>query len=171
MYKILIKNNEIKLSDEDILFIHTIIPKEIIDYSVNKMKNYSEYLLDYEYLIASGENEDYAKAVETIVVEGNIKKIDNLWKRGNPSFYLEPYTKTEKYINSKKDILNKKVDIPPQINIILEDSLLSSGKVPYIQFTSGRHRFSNLRDSGAFSIPIIIYKEDLYKFQKLKIIS
>jgi hypothetical protein len=171
MYKSLIKNNEIKLSDEDILFIHTIIPKEIIEYVVNKMKNYSEYIIDYEYLIESGEDEDYAKAAETIVIEGNIKKIDNLWKRGDPSFYLEPYTKTEKYINSKKDILHKKVDIPPQINIILEDSLLSTGKVPYIQFTNGRHRFSNLRDSDAFSIPIIIHKEDLSKFQKLKIIS
>ena len=162
---------EIKLSDEDILFIHTIIPKEVINHILNKMKDFSEYILDYDYLIESGEDKDIAKEVETILVEGNIKNIDNLWKRGDASFYLEPYTKTKKYINSKKDILNKKVDIPPQINIILDNDLLSIGKVPYIQFINGRHRFSNLRDSGAFYIPIIIHKEDLSKFQKLKIVS
>ena len=99
---------------------------------------------------------------EEILVEGNVKNIDSSWKKDKEN-YLEPYKQTEKYYNSKVDILNEKVNIPPIIHL--------SGINGSISFQNGRHRFANLRDSGVKTIPIVIRIQYLKDFKKLGFVN
>jgi hypothetical protein len=131
---------------EEELIIENPIPFENMELTLSKMKNYKPDKGD-------------------ILVNGNINAIDNLWKNGNyinPKAIGENKSTVQKYINSKKDIINGKVEIPP---ILYLDS-----SEPSIEFENGRNRFSNIRDSGIITMPIVIPKRQLSEFKKLKLI-
>ena len=131
-------------NDNDIYFIHKKIPNEIIEKVLNIWKKY-----------------DLVRKNDKIIIV-NVKIIDNLWK--NTDLYIEPYSFTEKYINSKKDILqlNEKVKNPPEIHLDINNNIV---------FINGRHRFANLRDNNVINIPVIIFKKEIPKFKKLGLIK
>jgi len=141
---------------EEEKFINSKLSNEIIQSTLNRMRQYKP--CDYDCLIERGEAEEDAEDFEEILVEGNVKNIDNNWKK-NKHYYLQPYTLTAKYYNSKVDILNEKVNTPPVLGVETDDKSIS--------FVNGRHRFANLRDSGVKTIPIVINKKDLKNFKKL----
>jgi len=64
-------------SEEDIQFINEKIPNEKIEKILKIWKNYKR------------------KGYKLVIV--NVNDIDKLWKQ-NPDYYIEPYSKTEKYI-------------------------------------------------------------------------
>jgi hypothetical protein len=104
--------------------------------------------------------------VDDIVVWGDIDKIDNLWK-DDVNYYISPNfeeIKTkEKYLNSRKDLFDMKVNEPPRITIKFTDK-------PIIGFTDGRHRFSNLRDMGVKKMPILIKEDKFDLFKRFDLI-
>jgi len=92
----------------------------------------------------------------------NIDKINNLWKKDKALYISEIYEEIKfpnKYLNSRKDLLEKNITIPPKIIYDEENDLIS--------FENGRHRFSNLRDLGCKEIPVIILNEDKEKIEEL----
>lgn len=124
-------------SKEDIKIFEKPIPKQMINTTIRQMKQYG-YPTDKE--------DPY------ILIIGSVSKIDELWKQTD--LYIDGKI-TKKLVNSKRDILNGKVEEPPIIGFDTSDQLT---------FQNGRHRFANLRDSGVKSMPILIYKEDKDKF-------
>ena len=108
----------------------------------------------------------------TIIVEGDVFAIDKLWKNDSDVYInrkLEGGYKDNrelaKYMNSKKDIMEGKVEIPPIMWIRI------SKQITEIRFTNGRNRFANLRDVGIKTIPIVIEKKQLGDFRKLGLIA
>jgi len=129
------------------LIIEKSIPFEILDLTLSKMKSYKPDKGD-------------------ILVNGNVSAIDNLWKKSNyinPKAIGENKSTVQKYINSKKDIIDGKVEIPPILGLDLSE--------PSVIFENGRNRFSNMRDSGIITMPIIISKRQLSDFKNLKLIT
>ena len=99
-----------------------IVEQETIDYCLKKFKEY------------------VPKKDETLRIV-NVEKINNLLKKDKYMYISEIYEEIKyknKYLNSKKDLLEKKIEIPPIIYYDKEQDL--------IKFENGRHRFSNLRD-------------------------
>lgn len=108
----------------------------------------------------NNDNEFYEKEFETIIITCNINKINNSWKKSSlyiSSNILEIENKN-KYIQSKNDLLNMKVEKPPFIELIDNNDVV---------FIDGRNRFANLRDMNCECIPIIIYKYDNEIISKL----
>jgi phosphoribosylaminoimidazole carboxylase (NCAIR synthetase) len=89
----------------------------------------------------------------------NVNKIDNSWKRTKDyigKFYtIKSYSSKQKRLNSKKDLIELKVSVPPYIY------LDNNGN---IDFCNGRNRFANLRDSGVKEMPFVIETKDYKKF-------
>ena len=139
------------------------IPDTIIITTTNKLKDYKPYHT-VEWYLDQGYSKKEANAYKQIVVNGNVNQIDELWKK--TELYIEPFSNTKKYINSKKDIIDGKVDIPPIIAI----NDLDKNDLQLI-FQNGRHRFANLRDAGVKNIPIIITNDQMYLFKKLNLIN
>ena len=125
-------------SEEDINFIHKEIPNEIMEELLKEWEKYKK------------------KGYKIVIV--NVNDINKLWKKTD--YYIEPYSKTEKYINSKYDILQKKVKEPPIIHLDINNN---------IRFTNGRHRFANLRDNNVTAIPVLINQKK--EFEKLCLIN
>lgn len=120
-----------------------IIEQEIIDDCIEKFKKYEP------------QDGEILKIV-------NIDKINNLWKKDKALYISEIYEEIKfpnKYLNSRKDLLEKNITIPPKIIYDEENDLIS--------FENGRHRFSNLRDLGCKEIPVIILNEDKEKIEEL----
>ncbi len=94
----------------------------------------------------------------------DVNKINNLWKKDKDLYISENYEEIKypnKYLKSKKNLLEKKIEIPPTIMYDKEKDLIS--------FEYGRHRFSNLRDLGCNKIPIIVKdKETIKKIEELE---
>lgn len=109
-----------------------VVEQEIIDDCIEKLKKYK-----------TG-NDEILKIVK-------INKINNLWKKDKDMYISEIYEEIKyknKYLNSKKDLLEKKIEIPPIIYYDEEKDL--------IIFVNGMHRFSNLRDLGCKEISVIV---------------
>jgi hypothetical protein len=92
----------------------------------------------------------------------NIKKIDNSWKKTKDyigKFETIKYsTAKQKFLNSKKDIIELKVITPPYIYLDCNGN---------IDFCNGRNRFANLRNAGVIEMPFVIEKKDYKKFISL----
>ena len=139
------------------------IPDTIITTTINKLKDYKPYHT-VEWFLEEGYSKKEANDYKEIIVNGNVNEIDKLWKK--TELYIEPFSNIKKYINSKKDIIEGKVDIPPMIAINdLDDNDLK------LIFVNGRNRFANLRDAGVKNIPIIITNDQMYLFKKLNLIN
>jgi hypothetical protein len=96
---------------------------------------------------------------DCIISIGNIKNINNSWKN-NEKYLSENYDELEcknKYLNSRINIYNNKIDKPPEIEVDNNKN---------ITFKDGRHRFSNFRDLEKKTIPIIINKNNIEIFKK-----
>jgi len=92
----------------------------------------------------------------------DVRIINNLWKPtrdyiGKFDNIIYPSAK-EKFLNSKRDIIEGKVTVPPYIYVD------NNGN---IDFYNGRNRFANLRDAGAIDIPCVIEKVDYKKLLRL----
>lgn len=101
----------------------------------------------------NNDNENYDTEFETIIVTCNIDKINNSWKKTAlyiSSNILEIENK-DKYLKSKNDLLNMKVNKPPFINLTDYND---------IEFIDGRNRFANLRDMNCINMPFIVYKNE-----------
>jgi len=106
------------------------------------------------------DNEFYDKEFETIIITCNINKINNSWKKSSlyiSSNILEIENKN-KYIQSKNDLFNMKVEKPPFIELIDNNEIV---------FIDGRNRFANLRDMNCEYMPFIINKCDYEIISKL----
>jgi len=91
----------------------------------------------------------------------NVNDIDNSWKKtrdyiGNFNT-IKSYGSKQKLLNSRKDLIELKVNVPPYIY------LDNNGN---IDFCNGRNRFANLRDSGIQNMPFVIETKDYNKFIK-----
>jgi hypothetical protein len=139
------------------------IPDTMIITTINKLNDYKPYHT-VEWYLEQGYSKKESNDYKHIIVNGNVNEIDKLWKK--TKLYIEPFSNTKKYINSKKDIIEGKVDIPPIITINdLDENDLE------LSFENGRHRFANLRDAGVKNIPIIIANGEMYLFKKLNLIN
>lgn len=91
------------------------------------------------------------------------KKIDNSWK--NTKDYIgkfetiQSYGSKQKFLNSKKDIMELKVSVPPYIYL--------DGK-GNIDFCNGRNRFANLRNARVKQMPFVIESKDYKRFISFK---
>ena len=99
------------------------------------------------------DNDNCDRAFETIIINCNIDKINNSWKKS--SLYISSNTleveNKDKYLKSKHDLLNMKVNKPPFIYLTDCND---------IEFIDGRNRFANLRDMNCVYMPFIVYKNE-----------
>jgi hypothetical protein len=86
-------------------------------------------------------------------------KIDNSWKKTKDYIgkfdAIQYYSAKQKLLNSKKDIMELKVSVPPYIY------LDANG---HIDFCNGRNRFANLRNHGVKEMYFVIENKDYKKF-------
>jgi hypothetical protein len=89
------------------------------------------------------------------------KKIDNSWKKTKDYIgkfdTILYYGAKQKLMNSKNDIMELKVSVPPYIY------LDSNGN---IDFCNGRNRFANLRNAGVQHIPCVMEAKEYKKFMQ-----
>jgi hypothetical protein len=117
------------------------ITEEIIELCENKMMTYKP-------------NSNY------IIVEGNIKNINNSWKNEEDYYLSENYNdlkNKKQYLCSRIKIYNNKINKPPKLEINTNG---------IISFDNGRNRFCNFRDLGCKTIPIMINKNNIKIFKK-----
>jgi len=99
---------------------------------------------------------DLPKKCKLVMI--NINEIDSSWRE--TSCYIgkfntvKSYCSKQKLLNSKKDLIELKVTVPPYIY------LDENGN---IDFCNGRNRFANLRDSGVEEMPFVIETKDYKK--------
>ena len=102
------------------------------------------------------EYKDIPKNCKLVIID--TKKIDNSWKKTKDYIgkfdTINYYSAKQKFLNSKRDILELKVSVPPYI------FLDSNGN---IDFCNGRNRFANLRNAGVKKIPFVIENKDYKK--------
>jgi hypothetical protein len=88
-------------------------------------------------------------------------QIDNSWKKTNNYIgrfdTIKYYSAKQKLLNSKKDIIELKVSVPPYIFLDCDGN---------IDFCNGRNRFANLRNCGVKEIPFVIGTKDYKKLNK-----
>ena len=110
-------------------------------------------------ILLMSEYKNFPKNCRLVLI--STQKINNSWKKTRD--YIGNFDKIkycsakEKFLNSKRDIIESKVSIPPYIY------LDSNGN---IDFCNGRNRFANLRNTGVKEIPFVIEKKDYKKFIK-----
>ena len=125
----------------DITVLNEMIPPDKITHTITTMSNYK----------------DLPKKCKLVII--NINKIDNSWKRTKDYIgkfnTIKSYSSKQKRLNSKKDLIELKVSVPPYIY------LDNNGN---IDFCNGRNRFANLRDSGVKEMPFVIETKDYKKF-------
>jgi hypothetical protein len=88
-----------------------------------------------------------------------IRKIDNSWKKTKDYIgkfdTIKYYSSKQKLLNSKKDLFDLKVSVPPYIYLDYNGN---------VDFCNGRNRFANLRDSGVKELPFVMETKDYKKF-------
>ena len=114
----------------------------------NKIINTIETMCEYN---------NIPKKCKLVII--NTNKINNSWKKtkdyiGNFDT-IKYYSAKQKFLNSKRDIIELKVSVPPYIY------LDSNGN---IDFCNGRNRFANLRNAGVKEMPFVIETKDYKKF-------
>lgn len=91
----------------------------------------------------------------------NVELINNSWKKTKDYIgkfdTIKYYGSKQKLLNSKKDLMELNVSIPPYIY------LDNNGN---IDFCNGRNRFANLRNAGVKDMPFVIETTDYKKFIK-----
>jgi hypothetical protein len=96
------------------------------------------------------------------LVNLNVRKVNNSWK--NTRDYIGCFDRIkyssskQKLLNSKRDIIELKVDVPPYIYVD------ESGNV---EFYNGRNRFANLRNANVLEMPFVVEKKDYKKLVKI----
>ena len=125
----------------DITVLNKPIPADKITQTVTIMANYK----------------DLPNKCKLVII--NVNKIDKSWKKTKDYIgkfeTIKSYTSKQKLLNSKKDLIELKVSVPPYIY------LDNNGN---IDFCNGRNRFANLRDSGVKDMPFVIETKDYKKF-------
>ena len=125
----------------DITVLNDPIPADKITQTVTIMANYK----------------DLPNKCKLVII--NVNKIDNSWKKTKDYIgkfeTIKSYTSKQKLLNSKKDLIELKVSVPPYIY------LDNNGN---IDFCNGRNRFAKLRDSGVKDMPFVIETKDYKKF-------
>ena len=99
---------------------------------------------------------EYEPKQDEILITCSIKKINELWKKDINNYISKIYEKIEnkdKYLESRKDLLENKLVKPP--------TLLYDEQTKIISFKKGKNIFSNLRDIGCKKIPIITDKKTI----------
>jgi hypothetical protein len=90
------------------------------------------------------------------IIYVDVKSIDDKWRETDPDNYISDNIQSDKYNNSRRDLLNNKVFAPTYMSY--EDDT--------IFVWDGRHRFANLRDMGAIVVPIMIDIDEYDYFKK-----
>jgi hypothetical protein len=125
----------------DLTLLQQTIPSDKITYTITTMREYK----------------DIPKKCKLVTIDTT--KINNSWKKTKDyigKFDTIKYDSAkQKLLNSKKDIIELKVSIPPYIY------LDSNGN---IDFCNGRNRFANLRNAGVKEIPFVIETKDYKRF-------
>lgn len=125
----------------DTTLLHKRIPNDTITQTVTNMTNYK----------------DLPKNCKLVMI--NVTKIDNRWKKTKDYIgkfdTIKYYSSKQKFLNSKQDLLELKVSVPPYIYLDHNGN---------IDFCNGRNRFANLRDSGVKEMPFVIETKDYKKF-------
>jgi hypothetical protein len=115
---------------------------------VDKIRNTITIMSEYK---------DIPKKCRLVILDTN--KIDNSWKKTKDyigKFDTIKYDSAkQKLLNSKKDIIELKVSVPPYIY------LDNNGN---IDFCNGRNRFANLRNAKVKEIPFVIETKDYKRF-------
>jgi len=100
---------------------------------------------------------DIPKKCRLVIID--TKKIDNSWKKTKDYIgkfeTIQSYGSKQKLLNSKRDIMELKVTVPPYIYVD------GNGN---IDFCNGRNRFANLRNAGVKQMPFVIESNDYKKF-------
>jgi len=100
---------------------------------------------------------DVPKKCKLVMI--NVKQINNSWKRTKDYIgkfdTINYYGSKQKLLNSKRDIIELKVFVPPYIFLDCNGN---------IDFCNGHNRFANLRDAGAKEMPFVIETKDYKKF-------
>jgi hypothetical protein len=121
------------------------IPKEAVDWTIQKMS----------------QHDNFDKKICRLV-NLNVRKVNNSWKKTRDyigCFESIKYSSSKlKMLNSKSDIIELKVNVPPYIYI--DDN----GNV---DFYNGRNRFANLRNANVLEMPFVIEKKDYKKLVKI----
>jgi len=103
------------------------------------------------------EYKDLPKKCKLVII--NTKKINNSWKKTKDyigKFDAIKYCSAkQKFLNSKKDITELRVSVPPYI--YTDDG-------GNIDFCNGRNRFANLRDAGVKEMPFVMETRDYKRF-------
>jgi len=142
----------------------------LIDFKLYTKNINDEFIKNNEYLLKEDVNSDELISViknykcnnYEIIEEFNIQKINNNWKKS--SSYIDKYDNLlyshvkAKYLGSRRDLINLRVDKPPMIVINFDGQIV---------FENGRNRFANLRDLGVKFMPFIVYKEDLAEINNI----
>ena len=135
---------------------------DIFFYKTNiSLEEYKDVLTKYTNRFNINEKEKYLKKMKTKkVLEGYeymelpLSFIENRWIH---SLYyisnnIENIKQKEKYIYSRRDLIQCEIHEPPMIEIINSFE---------IEIINGRNRFANMRDLGYTIIPVWIKKEDI----------
>ena len=89
----------------------------------------------------------------------DIKKIENSWKKTKDYIgkfdTIQYYSAKQKLLNSKKDIMELKVSVPPYIYLDEKGN---------IDFCNGRNRFANLRNANVREMPCVMETKDYKRF-------
>ena len=103
------------------------------------------------------EYKDLPKKCKLVIID--TKKINNSWKKTKDYIGkfddIKYYSAKQKFLNSKRDITELRVSVPPYIYI--DDG-------GNIDFCNGRNRFANLRDAGVKKMPFVMETRDYKKF-------
>jgi hypothetical protein len=108
-------------------------------------------------ILVMSEYKDIPKKCQLVIID--TKKIDNSWKKTKDYIgkfeNLKYYSAKDKFLNSKRDIIELKVSVPPYIFLDCNGN---------IDFCNGRNRFANLRNAGVKELPFVIETKDYKKF-------
>lgn len=116
----------------DLTLLHQNIPPDKIKDTILVMREYK----------------DIPKKCKLVIID--TKKIDNSWKKTRDYIgkfdTLTHYSAKQKLLNSKKDIIELRVSVPPYIFLDCNGN---------IDFCNGRNRFANLRNAGVKEMPFV----------------
>ena len=108
-------------------------------------------------IVIMSEYTDIPKKCRLVIID--TKKIDNSWKKTKDYIgkfeTIQSYGSKQKLLNSKRDIMELKVTVPPYIYVD------GNGN---IDFCNGRNRFAKLRNAGVKQMPFVIESNDYKKF-------
>jgi hypothetical protein len=125
----------------DLTLLHQNIPPDKIKETILVMREYK----------------DIPKKCKLVIID--TKKIDNSWKKTKDYIgkfdTLPYYSAKQKMLNSKRDIIDLQVSVPPYIFLDVNGN---------IDFCNGRNRFANLRNAGVKELPFVIETKDYKKF-------